>query len=90
MTSAPGPSPAGQASRSERRKAHTRQKLIDAARALLAEDGAAQASIQEITNAADVGFGSFYNHFESKTELFEAAVADVMEETGRVLDRSPP
>ena len=30
----------------------------------------------EITQAADVGMGSFYNHFESKDELFEAAVAD--------------
>lgn len=25
-----------------------------------------------ITDAADVGFGSFYNHFESKEALFEA------------------
>ena len=74
-------------SRAERRKAPTRQKLIDAARVMLAAGTAADASIQEITDAADVGFGSFYNHFSSKTELFEAAVADVLEELGALFDR---
>jgi AcrR family transcriptional regulator len=68
-------------------KARTRQKLIEAARVMLAAGTAAQASIQEITDAADVGFGSFYNHFSSKTELFEAAVADVLEELGELFDR---
>jgi AcrR family transcriptional regulator len=73
-------------SRTER-KARTRQKLIDAARVMLAAGTAAQASIQEITDAAGVGFGSFYNHFSNKTELFEAAVADVLEELGELFDR---
>jgi AcrR family transcriptional regulator len=70
----------------DRRKALTRQKLIDAARALLASDTHSTASIQDITEAADVGFGSFYNHFASKAELFEAAVAEVLEELGQLLD----
>ena len=89
--SAAGPEPATPAaaplSRTERRKAATRQKLIDAARVMLAAGTAADASIQEITNAADVGFGSFYNHFSSKAELFEAAVTGVLEELGAVFDR---
>lgn len=74
-------------SRLERRKAQTRKKLIDAARAMLAAGTAAGASIQEITETADVGFGSFYNHFASKSELFEAAVEDVLEELGELFDR---
>jgi len=73
-------------SRTERRKARTRQKLLDAARAFLASDTHSTASIQDITDAADVGFGSFYNHFSSKAELFEAAVAEVLEELGQLLD----
>jgi AcrR family transcriptional regulator len=73
-------------SRLERRKAQTRRKLLDAARSMLAGDTVQQASIQDITEAADVGFGSFYNHFTSKAELFEAAVADALEETGQLLD----
>jgi AcrR family transcriptional regulator len=73
-------------SRGERRKAETRKKLINAARSLLASNTASTASIQDITDAADVGFGSFYNHFDSKTELFEAAVLEVLEELGQLLD----
>ncbi len=53
---------------------------------MLAADIAQQASIQDITEAADVGLGSFYNHFTSKGELFETAVADVLEEMGKLLD----
>ena len=90
MTTAPSQPSTGGAqprSRVERRKAQTRQKLIAAARAMLADDTAAQASIQEITDTADVGFGSFYNHFSSKAELFEAAVADVLDELGALLDQ---
>jgi len=59
--------------RVDRRRQRTRGALIAAAQRLLSE-GRSNASIQEITDAADVGFGSFYNHFESKDELFEAAL----------------
>lgn len=72
--------------RTDRRKAQTRQKLIDAARGFLAADRHTTVSIQDITDEADVGFGSFYNHFASKAELFEAAVSEVQEELGRLLD----
>ncbi|WP_431682575.1 TetR/AcrR family transcriptional regulator [Kitasatospora sp. KL5] len=73
--------------RFERRRARTRQSLITAARQILAEAGEGSASIQEIAERADVGFGSFYNHFASKTELFDAAVADALEEFGEAFDR---
>ena len=83
----PAAPPAAPLSRAERRKAATRQKLIDAAPAMLAAGTATDASIQQITETADVGFGSFYNHFTSKTELFEVAVTDVLEELGAPFDR---
>lgn len=72
--------------RLDRRKARTRAALISAARKLLARDGGVDASIQEITDLADIGFGSFYNHFATKVELFEAAVAETLEEHGALLD----
>ena len=72
--------------RQARRRASTRQALIDAARHLLAEGAGAEASIQEITKTADVGFGSFYNHFTSKGELFAAATNQAMEEYGAHID----
>jgi AcrR family transcriptional regulator len=49
--------------------------LIDAASGLIAEGRGERASIQEITGRADVGFGSFYNHFESKEQLFRTGLA---------------
>ncbi|MGQ4384792.1 TetR/AcrR family transcriptional regulator [Streptomyces sp. SAS_270] len=72
--------------RFERRRAETRQALVRSARQILAETGDTSASIQAIAERADVGFGSFYNHFESKAELFDAAVADALEELGQTFD----
>jgi AcrR family transcriptional regulator len=73
-------------SRVERRKQRTRSALIKAAQRLIAE-GKLNVPVLEITQAADVGMGSFYNHFRSKEELFEAAVADVLDAHGALLDR---
>jgi AcrR family transcriptional regulator len=72
--------------RVDRRKARTRAALIAAAQRFLADQGRTDVSIQEITEAADVGFGSFYNHFTSKDELFDAAVALTLEEHGALLE----
>ncbi|MFE7644263.1 TetR/AcrR family transcriptional regulator [Streptomyces phaeoluteigriseus] len=72
--------------RFERRRAETRQSLVRAARQILAETGDTSASIQTIAERADVGFGSFYNHFASKAELFDAAVVDALEEFGQAID----
>ncbi|MFF4214393.1 TetR/AcrR family transcriptional regulator [Streptomyces sp. NPDC001796] len=60
--------------------------MIRAARQILAETGDTSAGIQAIAERADVGFGSLYNHFESKTELLDAAVTDALEEFGQVID----
>ncbi len=71
--------------RLERRKQRTRMALIKAAQAMIAA-GRLNVPVLEITQAADVGMGSFYNHFESKEQLFEAAVIDVLDSYGAVLD----
>lgn len=73
-------------SRLERRKQRTRAALIGAAQRLIAE-GKVNVPVLEITRLADVGMGSFYNHFDSKEQLFEAAVADVLDAHGAMLDR---
>ena len=72
--------------RPDRRRARSRAALLRAAQELLAEDGRRDVSIQEITDRADVGFGTFYGHFESKDELFDAALRDILERHGRMLD----
>src|SRR5215469_6852987 len=73
-------------SRLERRKARTRAALVSAAQSFLAA-GNENVPILEITQAADVGMGSFYNHFDSKEELFQAAVEDALDAFGSVLDQ---
>ena len=83
--SAPG---APRTSRLDRRKARTRQALIDAAVRLIAEGRGDRASIQEITEEADIGFGSFYNHFDSKEQLFQTASEEVLERWGQMIDRA--
>ncbi|GAA3384089.1 MULTISPECIES: TetR/AcrR family transcriptional regulator [Streptomyces] len=80
------PTSAPPSNRFERRRAETRGALVRAARRILAETGDTSVSIQVIAERADVGFGSFYNHFDSKTELFEAAVQDALEEYGQAFD----
>lgn len=80
------PTSAPPGNRFERRRAETRGALVRAARRILAETGDTSVSIQAIAERADVGFGSFYNHFQSKTELFEAAVVDALEEFGQNFD----
>ena len=72
--------------RLERRKQRTRSALVRAAQRWIAE-GRGNVPVLEITQAADVGMGSFYNHFDSKEQLFEAAIADVLDAYGAILDR---
>lgn len=66
------------------RRLRTRQALVGAAQALLSE-GRTAVSIQEITDRAGVGFGSFYNFFATKDDLFEAAVSDTVAAYGALL-----
>ena len=60
--------------------------MIRAAQSFIAA-GKVNVPVLEITQAADVGMGSFYNHFESKEQLFDAAVADVLDAHGALLDQ---
>lgn len=73
--------------RGARRRQRTRAKLLSAARAVMARKGADTTTIQEITEEADVGFGSFYTHFESKDAIVEAIMAETVETFGNALDR---
>ncbi|MFG3619826.1 TetR/AcrR family transcriptional regulator [Nocardia sp. NPDC047654] len=72
--------------RTDRRRERTRNALLGAARKFLSE-GRSVVSIQEITEAADVGFGSFYNHFESKDQLFDEAVRSALQVYSEMRDK---
>jgi AcrR family transcriptional regulator len=81
------PAEARSRGRGDRRKRETRARLLEAALVLMAERGMAGVAINEITEAADVGFGSFYNHFESKEAIHAAVVDEVLERFGGALSR---
>ena len=56
-----------------------REKIVEAGLKVLVENGYNGSGVQDITAAAGVPKGSFYNHFESK----EALGAEVVERYGR-------
>lgn len=58
-------------SRADRKRRETRQRLVDAAEKLMleAEGSIDDVQIKHITEAADVGHGTFYLHFKSKYEI---------------------
>lgn len=72
--------------RRARRRATTRQSLLDAARRLFAARGVENTRINEITDEADVGFGSFYNHFNSKDAIVEAVLSEAIAAQGHAVD----
>jgi AcrR family transcriptional regulator len=67
-------------SRQKRKAEATRQLLIEAARAVFAEKGLDLARIDEITDRADVGKGTFYYHFKNKEGLIREVVQGLLRE----------
>jgi AcrR family transcriptional regulator len=55
--------------RRQRRSAETRLRLFRCALQLFAERGFPSVTVEEITEAADVGKGTFFNYFESKDHV---------------------
>ena len=68
-------------SRRERRRTETRERLYDASLRLLAEYDFDSVTVEMITEAADVGKGTFFNYFSNK----EAVVSYYFETQLRLL-----
>ena len=56
-------------------KARTRERIVESARKLFNRHGFEQVSIDTVMSEAGLTRGGFYNHFQSKDELYAAAVA---------------
>lgn len=69
MPPAPVASESGIAARRERKKRETRERIYRAAVALFSRRGLAKTSIEAITEAADVGKGTFFNYFSDKDHV---------------------
>lgn len=58
--------------RRERRRRETHTRIFEAAMRLFAERGFANTPVEDITEAADVAKGTFFNYFPTKEAIFEA------------------
>jgi AcrR family transcriptional regulator len=63
------PSPLQGMGRRQRRAAETRLRLFRCALQLIAERGFPNVTVEDITEAADVGKGTFFNYFETKDHV---------------------
>jgi AcrR family transcriptional regulator len=78
-------------SRTERRRAETRRRLLEAGQSVIGERGVAGLRITDVTERADVALGSFYNHFSSKEELVDEVVRlSLAAIVDSVLETTPP
>ncbi|MCK4315317.1 MAG: helix-turn-helix transcriptional regulator [Anaerolineae bacterium] len=59
-------------SRRERKKRETRRRLMETALRLFREHGYDATTVEEITEAADVAKGTFFNYFETKEAILPA------------------
>src|SRR5262252_308967 len=62
----------GDLGRRERRKEETRKQIFKAAMKLFGKKGVFATTVEEITEAADVGKGTFFNYFPSKEAILSA------------------
>ena len=73
-------------SRRERKKLETRQSLLAAAMDLFHEKGYDATPVEEITERADVGKGTFFNYFPSKEALLAELALWRVEQMRSALD----
>jgi AcrR family transcriptional regulator len=69
-----------------RKREKTRERLLHAAKQVMAETGVEAATIAEIAAAAEVSPGTFYNYFQTREEILDAVAASLVEEFRRVMD----
>ncbi len=79
-------SPSEPHNRIDRRRLHTRSALLAAARTTFGLKGVEATTIQDITDAADVAKGSFYNHFEDADAILRAVIEETLANLGTELE----
>jgi AcrR family transcriptional regulator len=65
----PKPSAGRRGNRRERHRTETRERLYRAALDLFAERGFLETTVEDITESADVGKGTFFNYFPTKEHI---------------------
>jgi AcrR family transcriptional regulator len=73
--------------RRERRRAETRERIYRAALQLFAQRGFPETTVEDITEAADVGKGTFFNYFPTKEHVIGCYGEERIQEIERSLER---
>jgi AcrR family transcriptional regulator len=63
------------ANRNDRRRQRTRDTILAAAERVFRRKGIDTTTVNDVTEAADVAYGSFYNHFKSMEEVVSSRSA---------------
>jgi len=66
-------------------KLRTRQKVMEAARALFSEHGYEASTIRDIARKAGMSTGAVFANFQDKSDLFEAVVAEDFDRVAEVM-----
>lgn len=74
---------AAKPTRTEARQRSTRIRLREVAHGLMSSQGVDTTTIQQITDAADIGFGTFYNYYATKEALAEDILDCLVDDLGR-------
>jgi len=74
--------------RRERRRTETRTKILHAALQLFARKGFFATTTEQITEAADVGQGTFFNYFPSKQHVFGVLAEIQMQKVRRAREQA--
>jgi len=80
--------PSSLTDRRSRRSAELRERLFQAALDLFAEKGFAETTVEDITSAADVGKGTFFNYFPSKDHILLAFAEMQLARLGLAVDEA--
>ncbi len=80
--------PPARAGRRERRSAEIRERLFRAALQLFAERGYLETTVEDITDAADLGKGTFFNYFPTKEHVLATFGGARIAAIERALDRA--
>lgn len=72
------------------KKAKTRERILDAARCALIQQGPADASVSQVMSAAGLTVGGFYAHFDSKEALMLEAFSQLLGERRALLSQVDP
>jgi AcrR family transcriptional regulator len=79
------PAPAG---RRERHRTEIRERLFRSALRLFAERGFMETTVEDITEAADVGKGTFFNYFRTKEHVLATFGAERLAAIERALEHA--